>query len=81
MSVVKRKLTNKSLKDKCEIICHIVKGMANKKASKKFGVPKNIIPARIKNKEKRFSVLREKKLHGCNYKEVEKAVVCDCFIS
>ena len=40
---MKRKLTNKSLKEKCEIIHHIEEGMANKGAYKKFGAPKNII--------------------------------------
>ena len=40
MSAVKRKLRNKSLKQECEIIRHIKKGMANKEASKNFRVPK-----------------------------------------
>ena len=52
MSSVKRKLTNKTLVQKCEIIRHIEKGMTNKEASERFGVPKNTISTWIKNKEK-----------------------------
>ena len=47
MSAVKRKLTNKSLK-KCEIIPYIEKGMPNKEAYEKFGVPKNTISMGMK---------------------------------
>ena len=43
ISAVKGKIANKSIKEKCEIICHIEKGMVNKEASKKFGVLKNSI--------------------------------------
>ena len=40
MSAVKRKLKNTKL---MQIIRQIEKGMTNKKASEKFGVPKNTI--------------------------------------
>ena len=40
MSDVKRKRKNKCLKKKCEVIHHTEKGMAIKKVSKKFRVPK-----------------------------------------
>ena len=43
MAAAKRKLTNKSLKKKCEIIHHIKKGMANIEVSKNFGVPEKAI--------------------------------------
>ena len=43
MSSVKRKLTNKTLVQKCEIIRHIGKGMTNKEDSERFGVLKNTI--------------------------------------
>ena len=49
MSPVKRKLTNKTLVQKCEIIRHIENGMPNKEASERFGVLKNIIPTWISN--------------------------------
>ena len=47
---VKRKLNTKTLKEKCDILSHIDKGMTNKEAADKFGVPKNIISTWIKNK-------------------------------
>ena len=78
MSAVKRKLKKR------EIICHIEKGMANKKVSEKFGVSKSAIYTWMKNREKLFSALQEtspstKKIRSCNYKEVDK-VVYDWFI-
>ena len=51
---VKRKLNTKTLKEKCDILSHIEKGMTNKEAADKFGVPKNTISTWIKNKEKIF---------------------------
>ena len=48
MSPVKRKLTNKTLVQKCEIIRHIEKGMTNKEASERFGVLENTISTWIK---------------------------------
>ena len=56
MSAVKRKLNNVSLIQKCKIIRHIEKGMTNKAASEKFGIPKNAISTWMKNKN--FSVSR-----------------------
>ena len=41
MSVVKRKLTCKTLVQKCEIIRLIEEGMSNKDAVEKLRVPKN----------------------------------------
>ena len=38
---VKRKLNKETLKEKCGILSHIEKGMTNKEAADKFGVPKN----------------------------------------
>ena len=53
--------------------------MTNKEAVDKFGVPKNTILTWIKNKEKIFQLLEEsapstKKLHGYQYKKVDKAL-------
>ena len=42
---VKRNLTSKSIKENCEII---QKGMANKGAYEKFGVPKNTVSRGMK---------------------------------
>ena len=76
---VKRKLNTKTLKEKCDILSHIENGMTNKEAADKFGVPKNTISTWIKNKEKIFQALEEsapstKKLHGFQYKKVDKAL-------
>ena len=53
--------------------------MKNKEAADKFGVPKNTISTWIKNKEKSFEALKEsapstKKLRGCQYEKVKKAL-------
>ena len=53
--------------------------MTNKEAADKFGVPKNTISTWIKNKEKSFQALKEsapstKKLRGCQYEKVKKAL-------
>jgi len=80
MSAVKRKLKTKTLVKKCEIIRKIENGMSNKEASDKFDVPKNTISTWMKNKQKLFEALEEvssssKKLRGCDYGEVDKAVL------
>ena len=56
---VKRKLNTKILKEKCDILWHIEKGMKNKEAADKFGVPKNNISTWIKNKEKILKSLKK----------------------
>ena len=56
---VKRKLNTKTLKEMCDILSHIEKGMANKEAADKFDVPKNTISTWIKNKDKIFQGLDE----------------------
>ena len=76
---VKRKLNTKTLKEKCDILSHIEKGMTNKEAADKFGVPKNTISTWIKNKEKIFQALEEsapstKKLHDRQYEKVDNTL-------
>ena len=78
MSAVKRQLKNTKLIQKCQIIRQIEKGMTNKKASEKFGVPKNTISTWMKNKDKLFEGLEQsssdaKKMRGCDYEQVDKA--------
>ena len=51
---VKRKLTTKTLKEKCDILTQIEKGTSNKDASETFCVLKNTISTWMKNKEKLF---------------------------
>ena len=53
--------------------------MTNKEASEKFGVPKNTISTRMKNKDKLFEGLAQssseaEKMRGCDYEQVEKAI-------
>ena len=79
MSAVKRKLKNTKLIQKCQIIRQIEKGMTNNEASEKFGVPKNPISTWMKNKDKLFEGLEQsssdaKKMRGCDYEKVGKAV-------
>ena len=79
MLAVKRKLKNTKLIQKCQIIRQIEKGMTNKEASEKFGVPKNAISTWMKNKDKLFEDLEQsssdaKKMRGCDYEKVDKAV-------
>lgn len=80
MSAVKRKLKNTKILQKCKIIKEIEKGMTNKEASEKFGVPKNTISTWMKNKEKLLKGLEQnsseaKKLRSCDYEQVDKAVL------
>ena len=77
---VKGKLITKTLKEKCDILSHIEKDMTNKQTAHKFGVPKNTISTWIKNKENIFQALEEsaprtKKLRGCQYEKVNKALL------
>ena len=81
---VKRKLNTKTLKEKFDILSHIEKGMTNKEAVDKFGLPENTISTWIKNKEKIFQALEEiapsaKKLRGYQYEKVDKALF-ECFV-
>ena len=79
MSAVKRRLKNTKLIQKCQIIRRIQKGMTNKEASEKFGLPKNTISTWMKNKDKLFEGLEQsssdaKKIRGCDYEQMDKAV-------
>ena len=60
----------KTLKEKCDILACIEKGMANKEVADKLCVPKNTILTWNKNKEIFFQALEEsapstKKLCAC----------------
>ena len=79
MLAVKRKLKKTKWIQNCQIIRQIEKGMTNKEASEKFGVPKNTISTWMKNKNKLFEGLKQsssdaKKMRGCDYEQVDKAV-------
>ena len=55
----KRKLTVKTLNEKCKALKEIEKGLSNKEASLKYGVPPNTISTWIKNKAKYFKALED----------------------
>ena len=81
MSALKRKLNNVSLIQKCQKIREIEKGMSNKEAAEKYGIPKNTISTWMKNKHKILQSLEEqktasgsKKVRGCDYEQIDKAV-------
>ena len=77
----KRKLKLSTLTQKCKIISEIEKGLSNKAATEKYGVPKNTILTWMKNKSNIFIESLEaqqwasvsKKSRGCDYNEVDKA--------
>ena len=56
---VKRKLNTKTLKEKCDVLSHMEKGMVNKEAANKFSVPINTISTWIKDKETVFQAFEE----------------------
>ena len=76
----KLKLNTKTLKEKCDILSHIEKGMTNKDAAEKIRVPENTISTWIKKKEKIFQSLEEsplstRKLRGCQYEKIGKSLL------
>lgn len=54
---VKHMLNKKTLKEKCDILSYIEKGMTDKEAADKFDVPKKTISTWGKNKENIFQAL------------------------
>ena len=84
--MLKRKLSVKTLNEKCKAIKDIEKGLFNKDASKKYGVPPNTISTWIKNKEKYFKVLgdncssKKRKLREIDFETLDN-VVFRCFWS
>ena len=57
--MLKRKLSLKTLNEKCKALKDFEKGLSNKDASKKCGVPPNTILIWIKNKENYFKALED----------------------
>ena len=66
---------------KCNKVIRLIeKGMINKAASEKFGIPRNTILAWMKNKNKLLQSLEQtssntKKIRECDYKQVDKAIL------
>ena len=57
--MLKRELSVKTLNEKCKPLKDIEKGLSNKDASNRYGVPPNTISTWIKNKEKYFKTLED----------------------
>ena len=57
--MLKWKLLVKTLNEKCKALKGIEKGLSNKDAAKKYGVPTNTISTWIENKEKYFKPLED----------------------
>ena len=78
--MLKRKLSVKTLNEKCKALKDIEKGLSNKDASKKYGVPPNTISTWIKNKEKYFKVLedncssKKRKLRESDFEKLDNVV-------
>nr|XP_047135829.1 tigger transposable element-derived protein 4-like isoform X1 [Hydra vulgaris] len=81
MPLVKGKLTNKSIIEKCKTLKDLETRMSNKEVPKKYGVVKNTLSTWIKNKtkfstslEKNGTKFKQKKLRSGNFKNVDKAI-------
>ena len=48
----KRKYNHKTLREKCQVLKDLEKGMSNKDVAAKYGVTKNTLSTWVKNKEK-----------------------------
>ena len=84
--MLKRKLSVKTLNEKCKALKDIEKDLSNKDASKKYVVPPNTISTWIKNKEKYFKALedncssKKRKLRESDFEKLDY-VVSQWFLS
>ena len=78
--MLKRKLSVKTLNEKCKALKDIEKGLSNKDASRKYGVPPNAISTWIKNKGKYFKALedncssKKRKLRESDFEKLDNVV-------
>ena len=78
--MLKKKLSVKTLNEKCKALKDIEKGLFNKDISKKYGVPPNTISTWIKNKEKYFKALedncprKKRKLRESDFEKLDNVV-------
>ena len=56
---VKRKLAVKTLIEKCQALRDLENSISNKNVAERYGVPKNTVSTRLKNKEKHFTALEK----------------------
>ena len=79
--MLKRKLSVKTLNEKRKALKDIEKGLSNKDASRKYGVPPNAISTLIKNKGKYFKALedncsiKKRKLRQSNFEKLDDVVL------
>ena len=59
MSSVKRKLSVKSLGEKCQTLRDLEKGLSNKDVAEKYVLPRNTILTWVKSKSKHFAALKK----------------------
>ena len=81
MTPVKRKLTNKSLAEKCKALKDLENGLSNKDVATKYGVPWNTVSTWVKSKHKLTALLEkrewtphEKNMRCGNYEKIDKAI-------
>ena len=55
----KRKYVHKTLREKCQSLKDLEKGLSNKDVAAKYGVPKNTLFTWVKSKEKLFVALEK----------------------
>ena len=77
MSSVTRKLSIKSLGEKCQALRDLEKGLSKKDVAEKYGLPRNTISTWVKNKSKYFAALKQssnkKKLRSNDYDRIDHA--------
>ena len=77
----KRKYNHKSLREKCQALKDLEKGMSNKDVSAKYNVPKNTLSTWLRNKKKLMDSLetganaKRQKLRTGSFDLVDKAVL------
>ena len=69
MAPVKRKLTKKSLTEKCKALKDLENSLSNKDVATKYGVPRNTISTWVKNKHKLTVSLEKKGINSSRKKK------------
>ena len=81
-----RKYVHKTLREKCQSLKDLEKGLSNKDVAAKYGVPKNTLSTWVKSKEKLFVALekgnnvKRQKLRTGDHETLDTAVF-KCFLS
>ena len=81
-----RKYVHKTLREKCQSLKDLEKGLSNKDVAAKYGVPNNTLSTWVKSKEKLFAALekgnnvKRQKLRTGDHETLDTAVF-KCFLS